>query len=160
MDSTIENKKLSYDTIKNSIKNYPVRWLIDALEYRKGNEIYSRKTAHLCICGYSQHVSFIDSGENPFKPFIINGIEIMEDECLDGKWCLDTQCKYNKTTGKSYAKNYHLDAGDAYTTIGGWDKMVENFRAISKILDEDGYTDFKETGIMQGPGPLVEFNKI
>jgi|GEM_PF-2557492 hypothetical protein len=154
MDSTIENKKLSFDKIKNKIKHYPVRWLINALQYRKG------KTGHLCICGYSRRVSFIDTGENTFKPFIISGIEIMEDECLDGKWCLDTECKYNKTTGKNYAKNYHLDAGDTYMTIEGWDKMVENFRAISKILGEDGLMDFKETGIMQGPGPLVEFNKI
>lgn len=136
-------------------KTYPVLWLINGLEYAKG------KMGHLCICGYSKHLAFIDEGKNSIKPLVVSDISINDGGCLDATWCLDTQCKYNKTTGKSYAQNYHLSEEDTKMTVEGWDQMIENFQNINDILSEDlDLMDFSKTNIMQGPGPLVEWVKL
>jgi hypothetical protein len=160
MNGSTIDKNVSYETIMGSIKHYPVKWLLNALQYKRG------KTCHICICGYSHRIWYMaQDGDNPLKPFVINSIDIAEGECMDGKWCLDQDCKYNKTTPESYAKSYHLSPKETEEFIDGWDQFIKNVKGINRILteeyedDELGLKGFHETEIMKGPRPLVEWVK-
>lgn len=136
-------------------RTYPVRWLLNALEYANG------KLSHLCICGYSKKIWYLAAeGDNPAKPFVINSIDIADGECLDGGWCLNMDCKYNHTTPGKYAKSYHLSDEEAKDLINNWDQFIKNIQDINKVLSEyedHNFLNFQESEIMEGPGPLVEW---
>ncbi len=137
-------------------QTYPVRWLINALKYKKGNLI------HLCICGYSHRIWYMaPDGDNLVKPMVISSIDICDGECLDSKWCLDVECKYNRTTAHSYAKSYHLSDKETDEIITDWDQFIKNINGINKVLDEyeTDFLNFNEYSMMEGSGPLVEWIK-
>jgi hypothetical protein len=147
-------------TIEPVMKHYPVKWFLNALQYTGG------KTCHLCICGYTHRVWYMAQDiDNPLKPFIITSIDISEGECLDGKWCLDLECKYNRTTPWSYSKSYHLSPGETEDMVKGWNQFIKNIKGINQLLEKEyterelGLKGFTKTSIMQGPGPLIEWVK-
>ena len=137
-------------------RTYPVRWLIKALKVDKN------KTCHLCICGYSHRIWYMaPDGDNLIKPMVISSIDICDGECLDSKWCLDLECKYNQTTARSYAKSYHLSDKETDEIITDWDQFIKNIKAMNEVLTEyeTDFLNFQTSDMMEGSGPLVEWVK-
>jgi len=155
MDSTIKDKKFS--DLFDPVTSYPAQWILNGLGLSNG------KICHLCICGFSHRVWYIArEGDSPIKPFVINSLEIKDGECLDGKWCLDTKCKYNKTTAESYLRSYKLSDEDVKEIREGWEQFIENISGINDILKEygrDELLNFETSKILNAPGPLVEWIK-
>jgi hypothetical protein len=128
-------------------KNYPTLWILNGLEYEPG------KTANMCICGFSRHLTFLD--DEPLQPYNVQHIEITMDVCKESKWCFDTECKYNRTTPLGFAQHHNWPTKESEIVINNWNNLQENVKSINQKIHQDReLIKFKESEIRQVTGPL------
>jgi hypothetical protein len=133
-------------------KSYPTLWIIDGLEHAKD------KISNMCICGYSRHLAFLD--DDPLQPLMVSDILIVDGECSDSEWCLDTECKYNKTTSESFTKHHHFPQKEAEKTIKGWDNLIQTIKKINQTLPKyKELMNFKRSEIKQSTTPMFWYEK-
>lgn len=110
-------------------RSYPVVWC-------EGKAIFEFQTTRhrrlfnklmFGICGYSKRIWYLSKLD--IHTMVIQTISIVDGECLDGDWCLDFDCEYNKTTEASFRKGVGLGKG----------KLPANFGATMPLnKKEDG----------------------
>jgi len=92
---TLENSIFVTIRHEQGYSVYPIVWVESGKRY-------------IGYCGLTQKVFAVTS--NAWKPLIVVDFIIEDGECEERERCLNILCKYNKTTPKSFAKEFHMKA--------------------------------------------------
>ena len=128
-------KKIRRATDPFADQRYPVLWV----------QIPDTKSTFIGFCGYSQRPFNLRA--DLLSAIIIRDLFISKKGCEEEERCLNTDCKFNKTTMEGFLK--HLGAKRRNKS---WEKYWQNAQSYRHMtLTEIGYPKyegFKEPGIL------------
>ena len=145
------------DKIFDNIEWNQIRWIVNAVQFKNNKIIIPinygvcEKTKRICF----QYPEF--GGMDNITPLIIHDtyVDVENNRCESGRYCLCLECEYNNTCYSSYIEAYKTRK-DYLTRKSDFDKLLKEIKIIEEYLEKEiSKLDFNKKEAVCFKNPII-----